>query len=230
MRVISMVKFSLAPTTENSKALPSTPSAIYSLVNILMTALFHLHDENGKEKKLGYNTDDNRQSFQNEYNHVRDNILDLLDQLANAGLITLNKKFCEQYLGAEAGPDFTPQDVKKVVKYCIMEGICKCFLNRRVLQENKAVFSPPSGISDSVDRNARMHERKCEVLIDLLEVVISKACKLIVVHFLMSVAHYRDIGFLKVNNVILVSSYSPICFVQFVSISFFHRLRLIIMT
>ncbi|KAI8584187.1 hypothetical protein K450DRAFT_276562 [Umbelopsis ramanniana AG] len=169
MRVISMVKFSLAPTTENSKALPSTPSAIYSLVNILMTALFHLHDENGKEKKLGYNTDDNRQSFQNEYNHVRDSILDLLDQLANAGLITLNKECCEHYLGAEAGPDFTPQDVKKVVKYCIMEGICKCFLNRRVLQENKVVYSPPSKIAESVDRNTRMHERKCEVLFDLLE-------------------------------------------------------------
>ncbi|KAG2182852.1 hypothetical protein INT44_005833 [Umbelopsis vinacea] len=169
MRVISMVKFSLAPTTENSKALPSTRSAIYSLVNILMTALFHLHDENGKEKKLGYNTDDNRQSFQNEYNHVRDSILDLLDQLANAGLITLNKDICEKYLGTEAGPDFTPQDVKKVVKYCIMEGICKCFLNRSVLQENKAVYSSPSRIPDSVDRNTRMHERKCEVLFDLLE-------------------------------------------------------------
>jgi hypothetical protein len=177
MRAISMVKFSLAPTTENSKALPSTPSAIYSLVNILMTALFHLHDENGKEKKLGYNTEDNRQSFQNEYNHVHDSILDLLDQLANAGLITLNKIFCEQYLGAEAGPDYTAQDVKKVVKYCIMEGICKCFLNRRVLQENKAIYSIPTGTSDSMDRSARIHERKCVVLFDLLEVMVLNACK-----------------------------------------------------
>lgn len=219
-----MVKFSLAPTTENSKALPSTSSAIYSLVNILMTALFHLHDENGKERKLGYNTDDNRQSFQNEYNHVRDSILDLLDQLANAGLISLNKIFCEQYLGPEAGPDFTAQDIKKAIKYCIMEGVCKCFLNRRLLQENKAIYSISTGTSGSMDRSVRMHERKCEILFGLLEVMIFPGCKSSVVYFLMRCACYRDIGFSKVNNAILASSLSRISFVQFVSISLFLSL------
>jgi hypothetical protein len=206
MRVISMIKFSLAPTTDNSKVLPSTPSAIYSLVNVLITSLFHLHDENGREKNFGNSTEDNRHSFQNEYNHIRDSILDLLDQLANSRLITLNNSFCGRYLETKAGSDFTDDDVKQAAKYCVIEGICKCFLNRHVLQESKRIHSPPLELSDISNRNSRMYERKCEMLFSLLEVKDHNLLATNYRHFLIIVPYYRDIGYLKVKMLILALS------------------------
>jgi hypothetical protein len=170
MRVISMVKFSLAPTMDNSKVLPSTPSTIHSLVNVLTNSLFQLHDENMKGSNIGYNAEDTRRSFQTENNHVRDSILDLLDQLAKGELITLNKKFYGRYLVTVDGSQFTDLDSRQAAQYCVLEGVCKSFLNRRVLQENKGASSRMMGIPEISERYSRIPERKCDLLLTLLEV------------------------------------------------------------
>lgn len=157
-----MLRFSLAPTAENRKPLPTTPSAMHNLVNVLVNSLLQIRTEHSNDFRSSHNAEDTRQSIQNEKNHVRDSIIDLLDQVANGKIIQLDLPTCRRYISSDEMFELTDIHKTKAARFCVLEGLCKAILNRRLLR-NTSSFNTNETTDQAGDQN-------CSTLLMLLEV------------------------------------------------------------
>ncbi|KAJ2959492.1 hypothetical protein NQZ79_g5101 [Umbelopsis isabellina] len=146
---------------ENSKPLPTTQSAIHNLVNVLVNSLLQIRTELSNDGQNSHNAGDTRQSIQNEKNHVRDSIIDLLDQVANGKIIKLNLPACRRYISSDEMFELTDGHYAKAARFCVLEGLCKAILNRRLLRNTLG--------STTNEATKQAGDQNCSTLLMLLE-------------------------------------------------------------